>query len=41
LLRTHCLLELDAGKQLKQLREDATKSLHGWASFGRRGIAFA
>src|SRR5438445_13158253 len=29
-----CLLELKAGEELQQLREDARKSLHGRASLG-------
>ena len=28
----HGLFELETGKQLKQLREDARKSRHGWTS---------
>jgi hypothetical protein len=37
LLRAYRPLELDAREPLKQLREDATKSLHGWASLGGSG----
>jgi hypothetical protein len=35
----HGLFEFQSGKQLKQLGEDARKSLHGWASLVDRLFA--
>jgi len=35
----HGLFEFQSGKQLKQLREDARKSMHGWASLVDRLFA--